>query len=219
MHKHVTFIQTFSHMKQRPLTLLTKLNSLMTHPHKQKKTTVVMHYNAARRALNRLYRAPDDLTAIDDQYYRPLGYTVYRTHYSPETDTLWEKLIVDLELMMKESIEENFGFEDESIVNAEVEATQKLKCLVYLDALSDPLLFNGCDDKQLRQIFLDTKKNDPIHRVLGRHRVFLVVDSTVFKKLDGKMPWIRAVEVDYEAERHEDWRNPRFANQPQRYWG
>ncbi|CEJ91018.1 hypothetical protein VHEMI06762 [[Torrubiella] hemipterigena] len=179
-----------------------------------------MYYDAARQALDRLYRALDDVPGIDDQYYRPLGYTVYRTYYSPETDILWDKLIADLELMMKESIEETFGFEDEGIItNGEVEATRKLKCLVHLDALSDPVLLDGCDDEQLRQIFLDTKKNDPIHGVPGRHRVFLVVDSTVFEKLDCEMPWIRAVEIDYEAERYEDWRNPRFANQPQRYWG
>lgn len=153
-----------------------------------------MRPDAARQELRGLYQPPvgDVGPEEEEQYWVPLGFTVYRTDYSPGTDTLWDELIADLEMRLKDSIGGKLGYEDDvpvdDDVKAEKAAVEELLSRVRIDARSDKSLFEGLDDERLRQIFLNATENKPLNQKPRGRRIFLVADSMVFRRLGVKLP-------------------------------
>lgn len=112
-------------------------------------------YDARNELLN-LYQRPDDgqiHNGLEDKYYVPLGFTMYRTNYDNGTDALWEKLIADLESRTKKSIRSTYR--DNMHIPEEAEAVEKMVSLVKMDPRSDKSLLEGLGDDQLRAFFND----------------------------------------------------------------
>ncbi|CEJ94328.1 hypothetical protein VHEMI09867 [[Torrubiella] hemipterigena] len=178
-----------------------------------------MRDEAARRERLSLWLPPPGYDGpLDSKDYMNLGFTVYRTDYSPSTDSLWDQLLFDLKLKLKESIED--CFEENREIETELEAVEKMLQLVHLDTRSDKELLDGLNDTELRKVFIGGIGGIPLNTNKSSHRVSLFADATVFAKLhNNKTPWIRAVQLDYEPARHEIWRDPRFINERQYFWG
>ncbi|KAI4942082.1 hypothetical protein J4E91_010281 [Alternaria rosae] len=105
--------------------------------------------------------------------YRSWGYTIYRTCYTPESQSQWEYLIEAIETGVVESIP---GLQDDE----PPPTSQFLRSRLRLDFRSDASLYDGLNVEQLRQVYLNPPANCESSPNFDRSdRLFLVADADV----------------------------------------
>lgn len=113
-----------------------------------------------------------------EEYFRPFGYTIYRTDYDgPAQDRTWEALLQRLDRDLKQEIT-NVLSERQHIEN-ERQDTEKLKSLVKIDGRSNADFFNGRTIEELRVIFNEAVGGVPLNWDTNLFKYFLVADREV----------------------------------------
>ncbi|KAI4652581.1 uncharacterized protein J4E79_008888 [Alternaria viburni] len=114
-----------------------------------------------------------DGQAEEPYSYHEWGYTIYRTCYTPESQSQWESLIEAIQ----QGVEESFpGSQDHEPPTT----SQLLRSLLRLDFRSDASLYDGLTVEQLRQTYLTPPEDSVLPPNFYRsERVFLVADADV----------------------------------------
>jgi hypothetical protein len=105
--------------------------------------------------------------------YHPWGYTIYRTCYTPESQSQWQSLVEAISSGAEKTIP---GLHDDE----PSPTSQHLLSLLRLDFRSDASLYNGLTIDQLRQMYLippaDSVSSPNFYR---SERIYLVADTEV----------------------------------------
>lgn len=180
---------------------------------------------------------------LDDISARRLaqwGFTLFRTAYGDETDAAFASLLEALHAGVRKTImfRAGPGMLDDPGKEPDVklvELCERAVDMFYIRVEDDRTTLEGASLEQLRDIVREVE-NDELAREreqevelsgdmerrplrLGEKRVFLVTDEEVLRaveeaKTTGRQPWVRVVDVDYEADEHRGNRR-----MPQYYWG
>ena len=114
-----------------------------------------------------------DGQAEEPYSYHNWGYTIYRTCYTPESESQWESLIEAIQLGVKKSLPGSQNDEPPT-------TCQLLRSLLRLDFRSDASLYDGLTIEQLRQTYLNLAEGSvPPPNFYRSDRVFLVADAEV----------------------------------------
>ncbi|KAI4628313.1 hypothetical protein J4E80_002451 [Alternaria sp. BMP 0032] len=114
-----------------------------------------------------------DGQAEEPYSYHNWGYTIYRTCYTPESQSQWESLIEAIQLGVEKSLPASQNHEPPT-------TSQLLRSLLRLDFRSDASLYDGLTIEQLRQIYLNSAEDSvPPPNFYRSDRLFLVVDAEV----------------------------------------
>ncbi|RSL59399.1 hypothetical protein CEP54_007317 [Fusarium duplospermum] len=152
------------------------------------------------------------------KYYGHWGYTVYRTHYSPESDEHWDTLLdslkrqtylalgyLDTDEMYHYDVEERkcgeFSHNNRDEYTSDLE---RIKKLFHLDLREDSSLLNGLDVRQLREVCLDEHPKAEKTMAGGMFRFALMADEAVLKDIARGEPVVKAVAYDWK-EKGEYW--------------
>ncbi|KAF2466139.1 uncharacterized protein BDR25DRAFT_294247 [Lindgomyces ingoldianus] len=170
--------------------------------------------------LDSLLHIPEDeiLPAGTDltPYYRPWGFTIYRTAYGPSSGRHWQALLDDIRADVVEQVTGPDGTRQADPV------AQQVLSLFRLDIRSDAETLDGLDMEHIRRIYKDEIGGQPMNANHRERRYFLLVDEGVIEEHRAKAktpaykPWIKCVEVDYVASDYVP-RNARLGGQ--RYFG
>ncbi|KAF4952931.1 hypothetical protein FGADI_6364 [Fusarium gaditjirri] len=130
---------------------------------------------------------PDNL-----QYYRPWGFTLYRTYYSPESDRHWDMLLNSLNQQTLLA----FGY-FEGKKDVDQSDVQLLKNLFHLDAREDASLLNGLDIRGVRELCRDEDLDN--ERVMAGYlyEFVLVADESVLKDIGNGESIVKAVSLGW----------------------
>jgi hypothetical protein len=172
------------------------------------------------RFLEKLLFIPDGdaLPAGTDltPYYRPWGFTIYRTTYGSSSDEHWHSLLDLIHAGVTSEIMSSNGADQADPV------AQQILSLFRLDARSDPEVLDGLGMDEVRKIYQDAIGGEPMNANWKERRVFLLVDEEVIEEQAfmanrfGHKPWIKCVEPYYVASEHVPGNN---RNGGQRYFG
>ncbi|KAI4636100.1 hypothetical protein J4E83_001054 [Alternaria metachromatica] len=115
-----------------------------------------------------------DGQAEEPYSYHNWGYTIYRTCYTPESQSQWESLIEAIQLGVEKSLPASQDDEPPT-------TSQLLRSLLRLDFRSDASLYDGITIDQLRQTYLNPPENSapPSPNFYRSERLFLVADAEV----------------------------------------
>jgi len=114
-----------------------------------------------------------DGQAEEPYSYHDWGYTIYRTCYTPESQSQWESLIEAIQ----QGVEKSFPV---SQADEPPTTSQLLRSLLRLDFRSDASLYDGLTIEQLRQTYLNPPEDSvPSPNFYRSDRVFLVADAEV----------------------------------------
>lgn len=144
-------------------------------------------------ALDHMYRSLVKSTPQGEAQHRPWGFTIYRTDYSPLSEPRWQ--------LLREKIHRQLLLDIESLRGEEGHVDQIL-ALLRLDFRSDVALLNNANMDQLRQIYKQAAGGVPMNADEPNHRVFLFVDEDSMASTTEEEPWIKCVQVDYDAARY-----------------
>ncbi|KAI4686921.1 uncharacterized protein J4E84_005292 [Alternaria hordeiaustralica] len=114
-----------------------------------------------------------DGQAEEPYSYHNWGYTIYRTCYTPESQSQWESLIEATQLGVEKSLPGSQNDEPPT-------TSQLLRSLLRLDFRSDASLYDGLTMEQLRQTYLNPQEDSvPPPNFNRSERLFLVADAEV----------------------------------------
>lgn len=157
-------------------------------------------------------------------FYSKIGFTIYRTDYSPGSDDLWAKLkdLIKADLM---GAVKDVTPKDEKANEKEAEALEHLTSLVCVDGRSDAEALEGRTLDELREIYMRSKakgdaasvedsvngtgkaEDTPIPDKFQSH-AFLWADAEVLRSLSEDTSFVKIAEADFDAE---EWR---LSNEP-----
>jgi hypothetical protein len=149
-------------------------------------------------------------------YYRPWGFTIYRTAYEGSSEEHWHSLLDLIRTAVTKEITVNQG------VDQTDPTAQQVMSLFRLDARSDPAVMDGLNIEETRKVYEQAIGGEPMNANWKERRVFLLVDDEVileYGSMAGKIghkPWIKCVEPYYVDSDHiprNTWLGPR------RYFG
>jgi hypothetical protein len=158
------------------------------------------------------FPAGTDLTP----YYRPWGFTIYRTTYGGSSEEHWQSLLDFIRTAVTKEVTSDQG------VDQADPTAQHIMSLFRLDARSDPEVLDGLGIEEIRKVYEQAIGGEPMNANWKERRVFLLVDDEVIEEhgfMTGKIghkPWIKCVEPYYVDSDHIP-RNSRVG--PQRYFG
>jgi hypothetical protein len=158
-----------------------------------------------------LYRFPSNQIIEKEeveQYFRPWGFTIYRTFYGPGSEEQWQKLLHTATVSAKGCL----GRMKDVHENPEV--TAKALDQFSLDPRSDPATLDGLTLEDVRQLYLDQRGGQPLNVDRGQRRLFFLADDQVLQ--DPDVARLKVVAADYDPVAAEP-RSWRFG--PQRYFG
>lgn len=153
------------------------------------------------------------------KYYGHWGYTIYRTHYSPESDEHWDMLLdalkrqtylalgyVGTEKMYDTERKERRGWTCHSHKSLDeyMEDFERIKKLFLLDPREDASLLDGMDIGQLREVCLYEHPEAEKTMAGGQFKFVLVADETVLNDIARGEFIVKAVQYDWE-EGWGDW--------------
>ncbi|KAJ3462339.1 hypothetical protein MRS44_007125 [Fusarium solani] len=152
------------------------------------------------------------------KYYGHWGYTIYRTHYSPESDEHWDMLLDALKrqtylalgylgtdkMYEYEVSEEGWERPYRENRDAYMKDLERVKKLFHLDLREDSSLLNGLDVRQLREVCLDEHPKAEKTMAGGMFHFVLVADESVLKDIARGEFVVKAVAYDWE-ENGEYW--------------
>ncbi|ENH73460.1 hypothetical protein FOC1_g10008951 [Fusarium oxysporum f. sp. cubense race 1] len=130
---------------------------------------------------------PDNL-----QYYRHWGFTIYRTHYSPETDRHWNMLLNSLK---KQTILAFGYFEGKRDIDES--DVQLLKDLFHLEAREDASLLKGLDIRGVRELCRDEDWETERAMAGYLYEFVLVADESVLKDIANGESVVKAVSLSW----------------------
>ena len=115
-----------------------------------------------------------DGQAEEPYSYHNWGYTIYRTCYTPESQSQWESLIEAIQLGVEKSI-------PASQYDELPTTSQLLRSLLRLDFRSDASLYDSLSIEQLRKIYFNAPEDSapPSPNFYRSDRLFLVADAEV----------------------------------------
>ena len=114
-----------------------------------------------------------DGQAEEPYSYQEWGYTIYRTCYTPESQSQWESLIEAIQRGVEKSLPASQKDEPPT-------TSQLLRSLLHLDFRSDASLYDSLSIEQLRQIYLNPAGDSaPPPNFYRSDRLFLVADVEV----------------------------------------
>ncbi|KAK1753696.1 hypothetical protein QBC47DRAFT_386954 [Echria macrotheca] len=170
------------------------------------------------------------------------GFTLFRTAYGDETHAAFASLLEALHAGVRKTIMFRAGpgtFDDpDKEPDAElVELCERAVDMFHIRVEDDRTALEGASLEQLRDIVREVEDDELArereqeeaglsgdmerrHLRLGEKRVFLVADEEVLRAVQEaktagrRQPWVRVVDVDYEANEHRGNRR-----MPQYYWG
>lgn len=162
-------------------------------------------------------------------FYCKIGFTIYRTDYSPGSDELWTKLqaIIKTDLTRAVTAVTPEDADTNPPNEKEADALEQLESLVCVDGRSDVAALEGRTVDELRDIYKRSKTEGNKPSVEGdgngkaedepiplkhRSKTFLWADAEVLRSLSKEMLFVKMAAVDYDAE---EWRS----SYAQEYWG
>ncbi|KAI4942986.1 hypothetical protein J4E86_009933 [Alternaria arbusti] len=105
--------------------------------------------------------------------YHEWGYTIYRTCYTPESESQWESLTKAIQQGVEKSLSESQNDEPPTTF-------QLLRSLLRLDFRSDASLYDSLTIDQLRQTYVNPPEDSvPSPNFYKSERLFLVADAEV----------------------------------------
>ncbi|KAF4943599.1 hypothetical protein FGADI_13304 [Fusarium gaditjirri] len=155
----------------------------------------------------------------NSKYYGRWGYTIYRTHYSPETDKQWDTLLDALkrQTMLAVVYYQDVPFEDELMHQRDdfspkawyyknqqeySDDIKRTKDLFSLDVREDPSL-NGLGVHEIREVCLRDRPEEQEAMAGRRFNLVLLADKAVFEAIERGEFVIKAVSYDWE----DGWNN------------
>ncbi|KAJ8114500.1 hypothetical protein OPT61_g3635 [Boeremia exigua] len=157
--------------------------------------------------LRRIYRPPLDVTiypADVHKHYKPWGFTLYRTCYTPESDRQWELLIDKISTAVLSTLSR---YKDRG---ADPDDTAIVSEHFKLDARSDPATLDGLTMDELSEIYCNAVGGSPMEMrtsLVPDHRIFLWADEEVLQNLDS--PVLKVVQAapaeDADPEEYYQW--------------
>ncbi|KAF5630068.1 hypothetical protein F52700_7426 [Fusarium sp. NRRL 52700] len=130
---------------------------------------------------------PDNL-----QYYSHWGFTIYRTHYSPESDSHWITLLRSL----KQQTILAFGY-FEGKENVDQSDVQLLKNQFHLEAREDASVLEGLDIKGVREICQDEDLGTEEAMAGYLYELVLVADESVLEDIATGESVVKAVSLSW----------------------
>ncbi|OAA76430.1 hypothetical protein LEL_06114 [Akanthomyces lecanii RCEF 1005] len=175
----------------------------------------------ASRAVKFAYHPPEGVILQDcpEEYFRPFGYTIYRTAYDdddPEQDQAWGSLLDRLYTDFKLEISNTFSRRQH--IESERQDTDKLKSLARFDGRSDATLLNGCSVENLRTIFEAGVGGAPLNVDASRFKYFLFADKDVLDGVAHGESWVKIAELLYDDAKHNAKSHPHLPSK-QTYFG
>ena len=160
---------------------------------------------ATRKFLQDLHTHSDDQPCDTAPSW---GFTIYRTHYGPESETNWSGLLETIASQTKQRILSTYDLAEESPKYKEI-------CSLFrLNTQSDASTLDGLGRDQVRQIHLAIPSHATNSAYRSR-RVFLLADEDV---LTGQyLGWLKCVDLDYQETVYDPQWNSRGMRQ--RYFG
>ncbi|CVK94829.1 uncharacterized protein FMAN_13150 [Fusarium mangiferae] len=151
---------------------------------------LIEHIWSPPRGVERQHKSrkhPDNL-----QYYRHWGFTIYRTHYSLESDSDWNTLLSSL----KQQTMLAFGY-FECKKDVDQSDVQLIKSLFRLDAREDPLLLKGLDIKGVRELCRDEDLGAEPAMTGYLYDFVLVADESVLEDITNGESVVKAVSLSW----------------------
>lgn len=162
-------------------------------------------------------------------FYCKIGFTIYRTDYSPGSDELWTKLqtVIKSDLTRAVNAVTPKNADANSPNERETKALEHLASLVCVDGRSDAAALKGRTVEELRAIYKRSEAEGSKPRGEGdgngsvedkplplnhQSAAFLWADAEVLRSLSEEMPFVKIAKVDYDVN---DWPSPNG----QEYWG
>lgn len=154
---------------------------------------------------------PDDHLHRDigdlDQYYRPWGFTIYRTSYEPAeaSDTHWQALLAKIKSQVATELDSHTESGDENM-------TSRLKISFFLNHQSDPVLLGGKSAPELRVLHLGRQQEGRVKPGGGEgylpspptwpgSGLFLLADAEVLESPNRySYPWVKCVIANHDVE-------------------
>lgn len=160
-----------------------------------------------RDILRRIYRPPIDVDiypADRDKHYKPWGFTLYRTCYTPESDQQWKLLIDKISTTVLATLSEHKDEGDDPHDIAIISEHFRL------DARSDPATLNGLTMDEVCQIHRNEVGGSPMEMRISLtpdHHIFLLADEEVLQSLDsGVLKVVQAAPIkDADIECYYQW--------------
>lgn len=159
-------------------------------------------------ALHHMHTSLLKSTPQGEAQYRTWGFTIYRTAYSSSSEEQW--------LSLKEKIYRHIRRDIESLKEKDDAHVGPILGLLRLDFRSDAALLDNAGMDQLRHVYKEATGGVPMNADEPNYRVFLFVDEESMASITDKEPWIKCVQVDYDAAQYVP-RNRRVGGQ--RYYG
>ena len=175
----------------------------------------------ANRALKFAHHQPEGviLQGRLEEYFRPFGYTIYRTAYDeddPGQDQAWESLLKRLDADFKLEISNTFSSRQH--IESERQDTEKLKSLATFDGRSDATFLNGCSVEKLRTIFEAGVGGVPLNADVPRFKYFLFADKEVLDGVAHGESWVKIAEVLYDDAQYDTKNHPRLLSKKSILW-
>ncbi|KAM0354958.1 hypothetical protein ACHAPU_000799 [Fusarium lateritium] len=180
-----------------------------------------------------LFKQPNELDPLIDskslyrrlpenfKYYRPWGYTIYRTYYGSETDKHWETLLYSLKAQTNlalgfydrrdnpEELDRFEGtrlfwpvvFKDEGELQEEV---SRIRRLFQLETREDVSCLDGTNIHQLRELCLGELLTMEKTMVGHEFNIVLVADKAVFDDIARGESIVKVVKFDW-TDVDDDW--------------
>lgn len=126
------------------------------------------------------------------QYYHHWGFTVYRTHYSPDSDTPWNML---LDCLKQQTILAFGYFEGKKDVDQS--NVQLLKSLFHLDARDDQSLLEGLDIKGVRELCREAGLRTEPAMADCLYDFVLVADESVLRDIANGESVVKAMSLSW----------------------
>ncbi|RKK12151.1 hypothetical protein BFJ66_g15686 [Fusarium oxysporum f. sp. cepae] len=155
----------------------------------------------------------------NSKYYGHWGYTIYRTHYGPESDKQWDTLLdaSKRQTMLAVGYYQDMPFEDELMhqragflpktwyYESQKEYSddiERIKDLFHLDIREDPSL-DGLGVHEIRELCLRDRPETQEAMAGRRFKFVLLADRAVFKAMERGEFVVKAVSYDWE----DGWNN------------
>jgi len=147
-----------------------------------------------------------------DQFLTHWGFTIYRTHYGPDSDHQWSSLLKHIISGVEASLLELE--ENDTEYDKQPGAATKALHQFRLDARSDVAMLDGLALEEVRELYLDGSGGQPMNTENRPWRLFLLADAQVLQDPDLRL--VKAAAADYDPGALVS-RNNRSG--PQRYFG
>ena len=165
--------------------------------HFRRRCLFLSNMSTVRSIVRRTWRPPinvDIYPADHDEHYKPWGFTVYRTCYTPESDQQWKLMIDKISTTVLATLSK---CKDEG---QDPHDTAMISKNFKLDARSDSATLDGLTMDEISQIYLNEAGGSPMelrNSLTPDHQILLLADEEVLQNLDsGVLKVVQAAPVE-----------------------